>query len=116
MQNLPSNISPEKLGRRLQVIFEERRVTQPEIERNTGVNQSQISRIFNGKFMRVEGKNVIKLCKYANLKINKSLLGGSDPRESEVLINALRDIWDGSQQKERALARLIRSLGPLVNK
>jgi len=114
MQIITDNISPANLGQKLKKIFDEKGITQPAIALYTGINQSQISRIFNGDFRRLYGKNVRELCKYANIVIKKNQKSPQDPRKSNLLMNALGDVWDGSKQKERALAKLIRTLEPLV--
>lgn len=115
MQIIDRNIAPKLLGDMLMEIFKKERVVQLDIQNNTGVSQSQISRILNGNFSRVDGKNVKRICKYANISLSENDVPTSDPRKSEILIGALQEIWDGTHKKEKALAGLIRSLGPLIN-
>lgn len=114
MQKRSHNLSPAELGLALKRAFEARGITQPYLQARTGIDQSQISRIFNGRFRRVDGNNVQKLCKYANIANKKSRPPPPDPRKSDLLMKALSAVWDGSAKKERALAELICSLEPLL--
>lgn len=84
-------------------------VTQSSVAIATGVDQSQISRVLAGQVKR-ESPNVLALCKYArNLHKTRKV----DPRQSDPLINALREVWDGSPEHAEALAGVIRSLARL---
>ena len=68
--------------------------TQSDVFRETGVHQSQISRILKGDFER-DSKNVIKLCVYAN-----SILGDDLKilNVKELLIASIMELWDGSEK------------------
>ena len=81
-------------------------VTQSAIALSTGVDQSQISRILAGQVKR-ESENVLALCKYAEEIHNARTV---DPCHSELLMGALREVWDGSPEHAKAIAGVIRSL------
>lgn len=83
-------------------------VTQSAIAFYTGVDQSQISRILAGQVKR-ESENVLALCKYAEAIHNTSTV---DPCQSELLMGALREVWDGSPEHAKAIAGVILSLSP----
>lgn len=71
-------------------------------------DQSQISRVLAGKIKRPT-RVFQELCIYV-LKGNQ----GIDPclvRESEVLVNALASVWDGTSSHASALANVIKALG-----
>lgn len=116
------------LGARLDSRFEELGMTQLKIEDTTGVDQSQISRIFAGDFKFVTPK-VEALCKKAGIGYAKN--GGATvrdrpppagphevpPAEAEklhtVVLQAFESIWDGSPRHAAAIGDLIRAAGPL---
>lgn len=80
-------------------------VLQEDIERDTGIDQSQISRFIAGDFKRV-GANAQKLCKYAkNVKAARKKPATSD-LERQIAEHALK-LWDRSEQSgDRVLALL----------
>lgn len=78
----------------------------------SGVRQWTISRLLAPNYRRKRlSKELIKLCKYANIKIYSQQ--AVDPRSSKALMDALESVWDGSDQHSKALARCIRDLGRL---
>lgn len=74
-----------------------------EIARASGLGQSQVHRNLFGRPKKLS-KTLRELCKYADVSAYE---GVSDPRESQVLIDALASIWDGSEAHARRLARLL---------
>ncbi len=91
---------------KLRLLVKSKVVTQGEISLATKVDQSQVSRILAGQIRRVSA-NVLELCKFAN-----SHDGGNrhDPSRNEVLMGALRAVWDGSSIQAEAIASLLLSL------
>lgn len=69
----------------------------------SGVHQSQICRILNGKCRRIS-KSVIKLCEYAKLENQDT---EADPSQNPELMNALRIAWDGTTNSAKTLSRII---------
>ena len=106
-------MKPQEVGSCLKKIFEGKGLRQQEIAINTGINQSQISRILSSRFKKVSSKNVAKLCEYAKFKpyrVTQKL----HPQHSNVLMTALRDAWrDGSPERERVIAEILERLSRL---
>lgn len=85
-------------------------LTQNQIEKATGVHQSQVSRILAGQTRRFS-RNVEKLCKYA-----ETLAAGDKPRSSgdaEDLQNEILRIWNGSAAHARALQDVLSAIDSL---
>lgn len=91
---------------KLRLLVKARALTQVQIALATNVDQSQVSRILAGQIRRVSA-NVLELCKFAN-----SYDGSSqrDPSQSDVLMGALRAVWDGSSVQAEAIASVLLSL------
>ncbi|MEK0161906.1 hypothetical protein WLQ65_22640 [Pseudoalteromonas piscicida] len=83
-----------------------------EISYNTGVHQSQVGRILKGNFAHISS-NVEKICKYANISIYHSNKK-TDVNLSNKLINALNEVWDGSEEVELLLVSVINGLKPAI--
>lgn len=80
---------------------------QIDVEIATGVDQTQVSKILNGKFKKVSG-NLIKLCKYANIP-PKAFIERKMGRVSEI-DQAISSVWDGTDKHAKAIAEVIKSL------
>jgi transcriptional regulator with XRE-family HTH domain len=87
-------------------LIEDKQLTQKEISRQTGVHQSQVSRILSGQGKRLS-KNAEKLCNYA-----KTLQIEANPAP-ETLTQSLLQIWDGSPGHAAAIMQVLRSLDQL---
>ncbi|VVD79824.1 hypothetical protein PIN31115_01054 [Pandoraea iniqua] len=82
-------------------------MTQTEIAAQFGISQSQVSRIFAGKVgKRTESFDA--LLSYAD-RISPDARRRS-PRNNDTLMQALEDVWDGSEAHASAIAKVIRSL------
>lgn len=85
-------------------------LTQEQIANVTGHSQSQISRVFSGQTAR-RSRVTRDICNYVFFKST------SNHRETVVqnqeMIDALVEVWDGSDEHATALACVIRSLGTL---
>lgn len=83
-------------------------ITQESISQSIGASQSQISRILSGR-TSPSSKLAIDLCTYVSQAVggvSREAVAGNDE-----LMNALKDVWDGTPAHARALATVIRSLG-----
>ena len=88
---------------------------QSQIAEITGVDQSTVHRILHGKKPRKNLSNpLIILCNYAKIDIYYYIY--DDPSKCDVLIDALRYTWDGSQHHARILAKIINYIGRLSKK
>jgi transcriptional regulator with XRE-family HTH domain len=110
MQEITTKISPSEVSKRLGSVFDGRGESQKLIAKGSGVNQSQVSRILSGKFKNAESKNVIKLCKYANISLKKIHDAPPDPSKNTVLMAAIGQIWDGSDNHAEAIAGVLIAL------
>lgn len=114
MQNKYTSISPCELGLKLHDLFKKKDLTQLDIALETGIDQSQVSRILNGKFKSVDSKNVKKICKYAELEIRRKAKPRRKAHQSDLLMRAIDSVWDGSDKQEKVLAKLIRAVKPML--
>ena len=91
----------EDLARRVTA----RRLTQQEIAKATGVDQSQVSRILAGEAKR-PSRNVARLCSYA-----KGLQAPSTGKSGRAQIDrAIDQLWDGSPRHASAIAGVLVSI------
>ena len=80
-----------------------------ELARITGVSQPTISRFRTGSPSRKRNSDAFnKLCDF--YKIPVSIESEADPSNNQVLLDAVRAVWDGTEAHAQALARVIRSL------
>lgn len=85
----------------------EERVSQVALAEGAGVSQSQVSRLLSGKVQRLS-KSVVALCSYAGIRAYDSAV--ADPRRNDMLMEALRKVWDGTHEHARSIAHVIASL------
>lgn len=86
-------------------------ITQEEIEAFTGVNQGQISKILNGKAVTVS-KNVIKLCKYANINYEISPTFG--PSDNKELLAAIESVIAGNPKRAKAIIGVVKAISHII--
>ena len=77
--------------------------TSTAIANASGLGQPQIHRNLFGKPKRVT-KTHRELCIYAKISLELEL---PDPRTSDVLMDSLANVWDGSEEHARRLAELL---------
>ncbi|WP_051412924.1 helix-turn-helix transcriptional regulator [Methylophilus sp. 5] len=85
-------------------------ISQTEIATATGINQSQISRIFDGKVKR-HSKALEKISAFLNIRPNAVPI--DIVKSNKELMEALSVTWDGSSAHSVALANIIRTLRAL---
>jgi hypothetical protein len=91
---------------RLRGILDSLNITQNELSIEARVNQASVSRILS-QCPKRQGKAFARLCKYAfNLDTARAAL---DPSRSLVLMDVLREVWNGSEEHAKALAGAIRA-------
>lgn len=86
-------------------------LSQSLISRETGISQSQVSRILSGSSKR-RSTAVDAVCTFVRSSVPGVAPG--DVRKCTPLINAISAVWDGSQAHADALGSVIRSLGALA--
>ena len=87
----------------------ENNITQTELSERTNVHQSQISRFRNGKFGTLSA-NLRTICEYAGIELTDKKSDGTTLIENTELMSALADVLDGTEKRDKALAKIIRSL------
>ena len=85
------------------------RVQTTRVAADTGIHQSQVSRLFRGQFKRVS-PNVRTLLAYA--REPGRYAGAKEPSEAAraAIIRAALRTWDSTPEGARALVRLLRSV------
>jgi len=83
------------------------------IARDTKIDQSQVSRILSGKFVRV-GPHVLQICKYADITFMLPTV--KQKIISKKLIEAIDNTWDGTPEVEEILCNVINSIKPMVRR
>ena len=85
------------------------RVPTTRVAADTGIHQSQVSRLFRGQFKRIS-PNVRALLAYAREPARYA--GAKEPTESAraAVIRAALRTWDSTPEGARALVRLLRSV------
>jgi transcriptional regulator with XRE-family HTH domain len=85
-------------------------IDQQQIADSLGISQSQVSRIFGGRIRR-HTDTLMRVCKYV---ADQSLsVSAEEVRQNTTLIDAIADVWDGTERDAQLLASVIRSLGAL---
>lgn len=78
-------------------------ITGTEISRASGLGQPQVHRNLFGQPKRI-GRTLLALCKYAGVNAYER---AGRPTDSPVLMQALAEVWDGSEAHARKLAKLL---------
>lgn len=81
-------------------------VTSASIAKATQINQSQVYRNLFDEPKRLS-RTLLLLCKYADLDVGSPINAQPDPRNCTVLMNALSEVWDGSDDHAKRLADLL---------
>lgn len=85
-------------------------ITQSRIAGALGIDQSQVSRVLNGR-VKGNSKAAEKICNY--VKNAQTVVTREAVCNNEKLIQSLVEVWDGSDEHANALANVIRSLWAL---
>ncbi len=68
------NIDTSLVGKRLQMLIDEKKITQTNLSKETGISQNAISNYINGNRIP-DAKALIKLCKFFSTSIDWLLTG-----------------------------------------
>lgn len=90
---------------RLKLAVESKEIGLKTISNATGVHISQVSRILSGQSKRLSG-NVEKICKFAR----QLSLPPQSIESEEILMAAVKDLWDGTEKHAIALASLLKAI------
>ena len=85
-----------------------RRASTVQVAANTGIHQSQVSRLLRGHFRRISA-NVRALLAYAAKPRPRKAQPPADAAKAAVIKAALRT-WDATPEGAQALVRLLRSV------
>jgi len=91
--------------KKLATLVAEKKLSQPDIARETGVDQGQASRILAGQSKRLS-RNTQKLCQYAET-IGPDSASTTTARD---LQQTILGIWNGTSQHAQALKRLLQAI------
>ncbi len=105
-----SKSNPQLLALQLAEQANRLNISQTEIATATGINQSQISRIFDGKVKR-HSKALEKVSVFLNMQPN--VVPIDIVKSNNELMQALSVTWDGTSAHSVALANIIRTLRAL---
>jgi hypothetical protein len=112
MQMAVKNVTPELAQARRTLERLRRRASTVLIAADTGIHQSQVSRLLRGYFRRIS-PNVRTLLAYAERPARrKSERGNGEAAKAAVIKAALRT-WDATPAGAQALVRLLRSVAEL---
>jgi DNA-binding Xre family transcriptional regulator len=96
----------------LQRYMQQRRWNISELARNTGVHQSQVSRIVTGDF-KTFSSNVIKICIAFGMRPDDYYEGSRDDEDQRQIANSAISIWDGTHQDAAGVVSLLREIAKL---
>jgi len=85
------------------------RVPTVRVAADTGIHQSQVSRLLRGQFKRVSS-NVRKLVAYASTPQRQRAAAEPAPDAKAAVIRAALHTWDTTPEGAKALVRLLRSV------
>src|SRR3954471_4659540 len=81
---------------------------------DTGIHQSQVSRLFRGQFKRLS-PNVLKLVEYAQKPRRYQAREAGQEAAKKAVVRAALRTWDSTPSGAQALVRLLRSVEKLRN-
>lgn len=102
---MPNKTDWRPLIKKLATLVAEKKLSQPDIARETGVDQGQVSRILAGHSKRLS-RNTLKLCKYAETIGPAS----TSTTTAHDLQEAILGIWNGTSQHAQALKQLLQAI------
>lgn len=104
-----SYYEPSELKR----LIKQLKLNQDDLVGISGVSQGQVSRIISGKFKK-PGEAYKRICIYVFNALNTDTR--KNVEENKLILDALAEVWDGTDEQAKSLAQVIRSLGPLCSK
>ncbi|WP_417441324.1 hypothetical protein [Idiomarina sp.] len=85
-----------------------------DIADNTGVSKYMVSKAINGHLVKVDSGSLLKIFNFLGLEFTnnegvalKSLQKDVEPENCTVIMDALKSVWDGSQESAVAIAQLL---------
>ena len=102
----------EEIGQLVNKFIKENGITQSDLAKSIGIHQSQISRVINADFKKAS-KTVRLICEYAKIDLHILEEQKFNPNNNLELMNAIGTVWDGTEKKAKALAKVILCLKEL---
>jgi len=93
--------------KRLRALSE--RVSTVQVAADTGIHQSQVSRLFRGQFKRLS-PNVMTLLEYSRKPQRYRAADAGREAAKKAVVRAALRTWDSTPSGARALVRLLRSV------
>lgn len=88
------------------------RVPTVKVAADTGIHQSQVSRLLRGQFKRLS-PNVLKLLEYAKKPQRYATKEADQEAAKNAVVRAALRTWDSTPRGAQALVRLLRSVEKL---
>jgi transcriptional regulator with XRE-family HTH domain len=96
-------------SRKLQEFLENTEKSQKEIANATNISQPRISRFRTDGFKTLKG-HAETLCRYAGIDVKLHTEDENEPAGYSNIKEAVFEVWDRSEKKAKALAKVIKSL------
>jgi transcriptional regulator with XRE-family HTH domain len=86
-----------------------------EISKKTGVSKHMVSKAINGHLVKSDSGSMLKICNFLGVNLNQLQVTTFEssrelsPEKCQVIMNAVRDVWDGTQESAVAIAQLLQS-------
>lgn len=95
------------LSKALKAFMQIHHLTQNDVSSLAKVSQPVVSRVLKGSWTR-RTKKIDAICRCIGYKEYV------DPRSSDILINALKEVWNGEEKHAILIADMLRSIGKLT--
>jgi predicted XRE-type DNA-binding protein len=102
----------KKLVADLQRYMQQRNWNISDVAANSGVHQSQVSRIVAGDF-KTFSSNIIKICITFGLELQSYYENTREDEDRKQIANSAISIWDGSRQDAGVVVSLLREIAKL---
>lgn len=105
-------VTEEKtVGQRIKRRMRDLGMSRSQLCEEVGIDKGHLSKIINDKLATEKGGFTLKICNHLGIyeTIDNDDINVIEPEKSEVLMSALREVWDGRESSARALASLIKA-------
>lgn len=100
----------QSLGKKIEKRIEELGYTRTEVCEIIGIDKGHLSRIINDNLQTTKGGRILQLCNFLNISIEPvQPQKAVKPEECKILMDVLREVWDGRLSTATVLAEFIKS-------
>ncbi len=85
-----------------------------DVSEGSGVSKHMVSKAINGHLVKVDSGSMLKICNFLGVDVRraKSLEFKKVPKELQpenctIIMNAVKDVWDGTHESASAIAKLL---------